>query len=158
VKARGHFLAAVAAVCLAAAWATAASGAPAGAAAAEAKVRELEQLQSRAAVAGDLATLQQLFADDYEMVNPAGQITTRQQLLALLTGATHPYRSATYTTDWVRNLGNVIVTFGREDVVPNQGAQAGQLVHRRVTQVWVRREGAWRLSVRHAMVIPPSEH
>ena len=120
----------------------------------EIQVRALEQSQDKAAVAGDMLTLQRLFADDYQMVNPAGQITTREQLLALLTGATHPYRSAVYTTDLVRDLGSVIVTIGREDVVPNQGAQAGQVVHRRVTQVWVRRHGTWRLSIRHAMVMP----
>jgi uncharacterized protein (TIGR02246 family) len=120
----------------------------------EAEVRALEQQQVQAAVAGDAATLKRIFTDDYQMVNPAGQITTREQLLALLTGTTHPYRSATYTTDVVRKLGNVIVTIGREDVVPNQGPQAGQIVHRRVTQVWVREKGAWRLSVRQAMVVP----
>jgi uncharacterized protein (TIGR02246 family) len=121
---------------------------------AETAVRALEQQQVHAAVAGDAAALKRIFADDYQMVNPAGQITTREQLLALLTGTTHPYRSATYTTDVVRKLGNVIVTIGREDVVPNQGPQAGQLVHRRVTQVWVREKGTWRLSVRQAMVVP----
>jgi uncharacterized protein (TIGR02246 family) len=120
----------------------------------EAEVRALEQQQAQAAVAGDAATLKRIFTDDYRMVNPAGQITTREQLLALLTGATHPYRSATYTTDVVRKLGNVIVTIGREDVVPNQGPQAGQVVHRRVTQVWVRAKGTWRLSIRQAMVVP----
>jgi uncharacterized protein (TIGR02246 family) len=120
----------------------------------ETAVRALEQQQARAAVAGDAAALKRIFTDDYTMVNPAGQITTREQLLALLTGTTHPYRSATYTTDVVRELGNVIVTIGREDVVPNQGAQAGQIVHRRVTQVWVREKGTWRLSVRQAMVVP----
>jgi uncharacterized protein (TIGR02246 family) len=123
---------------------------------AEAQVRALEQKQCQAAVAGDAATLRQIFTDDYQMVNPAGQIATREQLLALLTGATHPYRSATYTTDMVRKLGNVIVTIGREDVVPNQGPQAGQVVHRRVTQVWVRDHDTWRLSVRQAMVVPAS--
>ena len=121
---------------------------------AETAVRALEQQQAHAAVAGDATALKHIFTDDYTMVNPAGQITTREQLLALLTGTTHPYRSATYTTDVVRELGNVIVTIGREDVVPNQGAQAGQVVHRRVTQVWVREKGTWRLSVRQAMVVP----
>jgi uncharacterized protein (TIGR02246 family) len=121
---------------------------------AEEQVRALEQKQCQAAVAGDAATLRKIFTDDYQMVNPAGQIATREQLLKLLTGATHPYRSATYTTDMVRKLGNVIVTIGREDVVPNQGPQAGQVVHRRVTQVWVRDHGTWRLSVRQAMVVP----
>ena len=121
---------------------------------AETAVRALEQQQAHAAVAGDAAALKRIFTDDYTMVNPAGQITTREQLLALLTGTTHPYRSATYTTDMVRELGKVIVTIGREDVVPNQGPQAGQVVHRRVTQVWVREKGTWRLSVRQAMVVP----
>ncbi len=106
------------------------------------------------ALVGDAATLKRIFTDDYQMVNPAGQITTRAQLLALLTGPTHPYRSATYKTDLVRQLGNVIVTIGREDVVPDQGPQAGQIIHRRVTQVWVRDQGTWRLSVRQAMVVP----
>jgi hypothetical protein len=122
----------------------------------EGMVRTLEQEQCQAALAGDVPTLKRIFADDFQMVNPAGQLTTRAQLLALLSGPTHPYRSATYTTDVVRNLGKVIVTFGREDVVPNQGTQAGQVVHRRVTQVWVLQQGTWRLSVRHAMVIPPT--
>ncbi|HTY92348.1 MAG TPA: nuclear transport factor 2 family protein [Steroidobacteraceae bacterium] len=137
----------------AAAPAMAEGGSP-GAASGESQVRALEQQQVRAALAGDAATLRRIFTDDYRMVNPAGQITTREQLLAMLTGATRPYRSATYTTDVVRDLGQVIVTIGREDVVPNQGPQAGQVVHRRVTQVWVSEQGAWRLSVRHAMVVP----
>jgi uncharacterized protein (TIGR02246 family) len=120
----------------------------------EEKIRDLEQQQCRAAVAADLPTLERIFAHDYEMVNPAGQLTSRAQLFAILGGATHPYKSATYTTDVVRELGKVVVTIGREDVVPNQGAQAGQLVHRRVTQVWVLDHGSWRLSVRQAMVVP----
>jgi uncharacterized protein (TIGR02246 family) len=120
----------------------------------EAQIRALEQQQCRAALAGDLPTLEGIFADDYEMVNPAGQLATRAQLLALLGGATHPYRTATYTTDVVRNLGKVVVTIGREEVVANQGPEAGKRVQRRVTQVWVRKQGAWRLSVRQAMVVP----
>jgi hypothetical protein len=47
----------------------------------------------------------------------SAEATVRALELKVLTGATHPYRSATYTTD----------------VVPNQGPQAGQLVHRRVS-------------------------
>jgi hypothetical protein len=121
----------------AASW-SAAALAQTGAASPEATIRALEQQQCQAALAGDATTLKRIFAADYQMVNPAGQLTTRAQLLALLTGPTHPYRSARYTTDLVRNLGKVMVTIGRE------------------TQVWVRQHGTWRLSVRQAMVIPPA--
>lgn len=41
-----------------------------------------------------------------------------------------------------------------EEVVPNQGPQAGQVVHRRVTQVWKREHGHWVLTLRQAMVVP----
>ncbi len=154
-------LATGAALCLAAAGVTAASdivraetaSARGPMTAAEAQIRALEQSSVMRQWPGTSRRCS-TSSPTYQMVNPAGQITTRAQLLALLTAGTHPYRSATYTTDVVRNLGNVIVTIGREDVVPNQGAQAGQLVHRRVTQVWVRQHGAWRLSVRQAMVVP----
>jgi uncharacterized protein (TIGR02246 family) len=155
MKATGKHRLATVVVMIAATW-TAAALAQTGAESPEGKIRALEQEQCQAALAGDAKTLKRIFAADYQMVNPAGQLTTREQLLALLTGPTHPYRSATYATDMVRNLGNVMVTIGREDVVPNQGPQAGQLVHRRVTQVWVLQHGTWRLSVRQAMVIPPA--
>jgi ketosteroid isomerase-like protein len=47
----------------------------------------------------------------------------------------------------------VVVTTGLETVVPNTGAQAGQQVRRRVTQVWKRDGGQWRLELRHATIV-----
>jgi ketosteroid isomerase-like protein len=105
-------------------------------------------------VAGDATALTRLFAPDFRLVNPTGTISTAEQLLKLLTGGAHPYASARYTTELVREMGDVVVTVGMEEVVPNQGPQAGQLVHRRVTQVWKREQGHWLLTLRHAAVVP----
>jgi uncharacterized protein (TIGR02246 family) len=116
-------------------------------------IRGLEQLQVHAALAGDAATLTKLFADDFRIINPTGALATRDELLKLLTGGTHPYRSASYDTQLVRDLGEVVITVGMEQVVPNQGPQAGQVVHRRVTQVWKHDHGRWVLTLRHAMVV-----
>ena len=120
----------------------------------EQAIRELEQAQDRAAVAGDRATLERIFAPDYRMVSPNGEVIDRAQLFALLMGGASPYKSAVYETQLVRNMGDVVVTVGMEDVVPNHGAQAGQMVHRRVTQVWQHRDGRWLLTLRHAMIVP----
>ncbi len=142
---------------LAAAWAlgsVCAQAAPPAPAAADKAVRELEQAQDRAAVAGDRATLDRIFAQDYRMVSPNGEVIDRAQLFSLLLNGSRPYKSAVYETQLVRNMGDVVVTVGMEDVVPNYGSQAGQVVHRRVTQVWQYRDGRWQLTLRHAMIVP----
>lgn len=117
------------------------------------RVRELEQAQARSAIAGDRKALEKVFAEDFVLVNPTGAVTTREDLLQLLTGGAAPYRSATYETQHVRDLGDTIVTIGLETVVMNSGPQAGQQVQRRITHVWHRQGNEWRLRVRHANVV-----
>jgi hypothetical protein len=49
------------------------------------------------------------------------------------------------------------VVMGRETVVTNgDGAQAGQILQRRFTNVWVKRGGRWLLTPRHASIVPPT--
>mgnify|MGYP003350481585 CR=1 FL=1 len=86
-----------------------------------------------------------------------GVVADRETLLKLLlsTDGPPPYRSAAYTTDEVRDYGDTVVSIGMDTVVPNQGPQAGQTVLRRVTQVWRREHGQWRLVLRHANLITP---
>jgi uncharacterized protein (TIGR02246 family) len=119
--------------------------------AADKRIRELEQLQVRAAIARDRATLDQLFAPDFRIVNPAGAVANKEELFKLLVdGAASPYRSAVYETESVKVYGKVAVSRGLETVVPNQGAQAGQTVQRRITHVWEKQGKDWRLALRHA--------
>lgn len=117
-------------------------------------IRDLEQQQARAAMARDRAALEKLFAPEFKIINPSGAVSGRDGLLNLLASdGPPPYRSAAYTTDEVRDYGDTVVSIGMDTVVPNQGAQAGQTVLRRVTQVWRRQKGRWRLVLRHANVI-----
>ena len=119
----------------------------------EAQIRALEQQQVQAAVGRDRATLEKLFAPEFRIVNPSGAVATKEQLLALLAGATAPYRSATYVTESVKVYKDVVVSTGLETVVPNTGAQAGQQVKRRITHVWERDGKTWRLALRHATIV-----
>ena len=119
----------------------------------EAQIRELEQTQSRAAIARDRAALEKIFAADFRIINPAGAVATRDELFALLLGPTVVYSSAVYETQQVRDLGDTIVTIGLEKVVMAQGPQAGQTVQRRTTQVWHRDGAEWRLKLRHANIV-----
>lgn len=129
--------------------------ADAGAAQLEAEIRELEQRQVSLALAGDREALAQVFAPDFRMVNPAGGVANRDELLAMLAGSSRPYSNATYTTDALRAYGGVVVTQGTEEVEFGSGAQAGQKQLRRITQVWERDGDAWRLAMRHATLVAP---
>jgi len=121
----------------------------------EAEIRDLEQRQVSMALGGNRDELLQLFSPQFRMVNPAGGVANREELLALLAGTDRPYSKATYTTDAVRDWGNVVVTQGTEEVEFGSGAQAGQKQLRRITQVWEREAGAWRLAMRHATLVAP---
>jgi hypothetical protein len=119
----------------------------------EALIRGLERQQVQAAIARDQPALERLFAPDFKLVNPAGAIATRAELLTLLVGGAAPYASAQYHTDELRTYDDVVVSMGTESVVPLQGIQAGQTVRRRITHVWQRRQGRWQLVLRHATLV-----
>ena len=116
-------------------------------------IRELEQAQARAAIGRDRATLERLFADDFRIVNPSGGVSDRDELFRLLLAGQAPYTSAVYETQLVRDLGDTIVTVGLETVVMASGPQAGRSVQRRITHVWHRTAGNWRLQLRHATIV-----
>lgn len=128
----------------------------------EGYIRELEQQQARLAIAGDRAALEQLFAPGFRVINPSGAIVTKAELLDVLAGGgPSPYRSATYETSDVHVNGSLAWSVGLETVVFARdalGARAGQTVQRRITHVWEKQGGQWRLVLRHATnVVPPPQ-
>jgi ketosteroid isomerase-like protein len=119
----------------------------------EQQIRDLEQAQARAAVAGDKAELENIFAPDFRMINPAGAMASRDELLALLGGGNPPYRKATYETDSVVVLGSgAAMTTGTESV---EYAADGRPQQRRVTQVWKKNGAGWQLLLRQATLVDP---
>lgn len=126
----------------------------------EAGIRELEQQQAKLAIAGDRAALEKIFAPGFRVINPSGAIVTKAELLDVLAGGgPSPYASATYETHDVSINGNVAWSVGLETVIFARdalGSQAGQVVQRRITHVWEKQQGQWRLVLRHATnVVPP---
>jgi len=119
----------------------------------EQQIRELEQAQARAAVAGDRAALEKIFAPEFRMINPAGAMASRDELLGLLGGGAPPYRAATYETDTVVVLGDAAaMATGTESV---EYAADGRKQQRRVTQVWRRNGAEWQLLLRQATLVNP---
>jgi ketosteroid isomerase-like protein len=71
-------------------------------------------------------------------------------------------RTGTVTyASFVRNIesvqvhGDTAITMGGEVVIPSgKSVGAGTTIHRRYTNVWMKRDGEWLLTARHANVIP----
>jgi len=117
----------------------------------EQHIRDLEQAQARAAVAGDRAALEKIFAPDFRMINPAGAMASRAELLGLLASGKPPYRKATYVTDKVIVYGDrAVVATGTESV---EYAADGRPQQRRVTQVWQKNGVEWQLVLRQATLV-----
>jgi len=122
----------------------------------EAQIRDLEQQQAKAAIARDRAALDRIFAPGFRVINPAGAVATKEELFKLLLDGPAPaYTSAVYETQSVEVFHDVVVTTGLETVVMGQGAQAGQTVQRRITQIWEQSGQDWRLALRHATNVTP---
>lgn len=120
----------------------------------EQQIRAREQLQVQAAMGGDRATLETIFAADFRMISPTGAVADRDELLGLLAGGNPPYRKAVYDTDSVVVLGDAaVVTTGTESV---EYAADGRPQQRRVTQVWRRYGNDWRLMLRQATLVEPA--
>jgi uncharacterized protein (TIGR02246 family) len=118
-------------------------------------IKALEQQQVQAAVSGNRAALERIFAPDFRLINPSGAVASREELLAMLAGGPAPYRSASYVTESVLRYADVVVTTGTETVVPAQVAANGQSQRRRITHVWERQGDGWRLRLRHATLVAP---
>jgi len=125
----------------------------------EARIRDLEQQQAKAAIARDRAALDGIFAPGFRVINPVGAVASKDELFKLLLDGPAPaYTSAVYETQTVEVFRDVVVTTGLETVVMGQGAQAGQAgqtVQRRITQVWEQSGQDWRLVLRHATNVTP---
>ena len=90
------------------------------------------------------------------MINPSGAVASKDELFKLLLDGPPPaYRSAVYETQSIEVFRDVVIRRGLETVVMGQGAQAGQTVQRRTTQVWEREGSDWRLALRHATIVAP---
>lgn len=122
---------------------------------AEATVRRLDLAEADAVLRGDFATIEKLWAKDMTVNNPFNQVV-KSSMGRVRTGA------VTYTS-FVRNIesvqvhGDTVFAMGNEVVVPSgKSPGAGSTIRRRYTNVWMKRDGEWLLTARHANVICPN--
>jgi len=121
-------------------------------AAIEQEIRKLDLAHAAAILRGDLAALDKLWTEDFIVNNPFNEIDKANRIRS---GAV-TYSSFIREPEAITIHGNTVIVMGRETAVPKgDSPDAGKTIKRRYTNIWMKREGRWRLVARHASVICP---
>ena len=106
---------------------------------AEQEIRLVEDKRREALLRGDTTTLDQIFADDYSVVNQFGQVQTKAQMMSALKSSALKFESVVEEDVSTRVYGDAAVLSGRS-TSKHEGKESTQL---RFTRVYVKRQGHW---------------
>lgn len=104
----------------------------------------------------DLEAFRRLWAPEF-MVNAPRNVVVpnREAVLDVFRKGIAHYERFDVSIEALRVEDDVAVVMGAETVEPVGAApRAGTTVDRRFTHVWERRNGTWRLTARHANIVP----
>ena len=116
----------------------------------EQEIRRLDLAHADAILRGDLPALDKLWTEDFRVNNPFNEIDNANRIR---TGAV-TYSSFVREPESVLVHGSTVIVMGREITVQKGSSpDAGKTINRRYTNIWMKRQGKWRLVARHASVI-----
>jgi ketosteroid isomerase-like protein len=123
--------------------------------AAENEIRRLDRAEAEGLLRKDVAALEAIWADDFTVNNPRNSISRgRNEVVALIRNGTIDYSSFVRQIEQMLFHGDTVIVMGSETITPvGKAPLAGQTVQRRFTHFWMKRDGRWRLTARHANVI-----
>ena len=127
----------------------------------EATVRALDDQTRIAALRRDTAALNRLWSDRLTVNAPDNTVVVgkRAVMEGYIRAGVINFSSFDREIEYMWVDGDFAFIMGLETVVPvtntpSSGLKSGQPTRRRVTNVWKREAGTWRLYARHANVIP----
>ena len=108
------------------------------------QVRALDKQQREAALRGESTFEEQYTAGEYISINPAGVLSTREQILTRMKSGDVKLDIIDVDQEGVHVYDDVVVITGREHV---RGSYKGQIFDNtaRYSRVWKRQNGAWKL-------------
>ena len=134
---------------------------PPSAPSAEETVRALDDQARIAVLKRDIPALERLWSEDLTVKAPNNQVVVGRRAVIddFVRRGVINFSSFEREIEFLRVDGDFAVIMGAEMVrpmadAPSSGLVAGQVIHRRVTNIWKREGDTWRLSWRHANVIP----
>ena len=124
----------------------------------DALIRRLDHAEAQGLLHRDTTALKKLWAPDFTVNNPRNSVTRGSEgVIALIRNGTIDYSSFAREIETILFHGSTVIVMGSETITPvNKAPFAGQTVRRRFTHFWMRRNGEWRLTARHANVVCPT--
>ncbi len=117
------------------------------------EIRKLDMAHAEAILKKDTAALTVLLADDAVTNHPTNKIVKeREGIFDMIRSGTINYASFVRVPEEFLFYKNMVVVMGHETL---KMADTGRTVNRRYTNVWMKRSGKWRLSIRHAHIVCP---
>jgi len=122
------------------------------------KIRKLDLAHAIAILKGDEKALDSLMDDDITVNHPTNRIVKeKKELIDLIHQGVIRYAAFERYPETFLFFNDMVVVMGNETVVPAKGApKAGTTLQRRYTNIWMMRDGKWRLTVRHANNVCPN--
>jgi len=109
-----------------------------------AELGQIEQQLAKAVVEGDLATYGSILASDWTVIDPAGRLLDKSQIMQELASRGRQIEAAVIDDIRVRELGEVAVVTGRTTATGSYRGQRSAIVLR-FTDVFVKRDGRWQV-------------
>jgi len=121
----------------------------------EREIRRLDGAEAGGLLHKDIALLEAIWAEDFTVNNPRNSISRgRDEVVALIRNGTIDYSSLVREIEAILFHGEAVIVMGSETITPiGKAPLAGQTIRRRFTHFWMKRNGEWRLTARHANVI-----
>jgi hypothetical protein len=116
---------------------------------------ELEESERRAVLAGDVAAIESFWSPELLVNAPHNRLLVGvDATLDMVRKGVIDFERFDRIVERVEIDADTAVSMGSEAIIQKHGPQAGELIHRRFTNVWRHSNGQWRLRYRHADVVP----
>jgi len=117
----------------------------------ETQIKNLEQNEVQAVLNKDTITLKKLWDKDYVVNNPENKIVLAKPNPIDRPVLQNQKTSFTRVVEKIIINGDVAISMGKETVVSmDDASKPEKTVERRYTNIWMKKDGSWKLIARHA--------
>jgi hypothetical protein len=117
----------------------------------EAIITKLENVEREAILKGDTSMLSELMSTQIVVQNPENSIVDFKKIMSRIKAGKINYSSFERKIDNISFIGNIAIVMGLETIIPQGDTpNAGKTVKRRFTNIWMKENETWKLTVRQA--------
>ena len=117
------------------------------------RIRNLQQRRFQAMIAGDVAALDEILADDVVYTHASGEVETKQQFLESVASHRIEYQSLEASEVTVRVFGTAAVITGRGSMEIRRAGQGKSFAFRFI-EVYANRDGRWQMAAWQSTRLP----